>query len=280
VKRPDSRYRAAAGWRVAEGALYGVFVVVLCYLVVPSVIVVPMSFSASRFLQFPPPELSLRWYRAYLGTREWTEATWNSIQVATATAVLATGLGTLAALGLRRRFWGRSMVYGLLISPLVIPVIVLSVALYLYFAPLQKLGLPLIGRRIGLILAHTVLAIPFVVVSVSASLKVLDEAMERAAQSLGASPGVAFRRVTFPLIRPGVVAGGLFAFVTSFDEAVAAIFLGGPAARTLPLKMWEGVRLEVDPTLAAVSSLLVGVTIALVAAIEVLRRRSARLAGQ
>lgn len=269
----------ASRWRPADLTLYAVCAGIFFFLAAPTLIVVPMSFSSSRFMQFPPPGFSLRWYENYFATYEWTRATVVSLQVAAATAFVATVLGTLAALGLRFRFRGKNLANTLLVSPMVVPVIIIAIALYFFYAPFQRAGVPLIGSRPGLILAHTALAIPFVIITVSATLRGLDANIERAAQSLGAGPLRTFFRVTFPLIRPGVIAGALFAFITSFDEIVIAIFISGVTAQTLPVKMWEGVRLEVDPTLAAVSSLLIGISAALLVCLELLRRRAVRLRG-
>jgi len=266
--------------RLARGLLYVGCGAVFLYLILPVLVVVPMSFSSSRYLQFPPPGLSLRWYLNYLRDPEWTGATLRSLQVAGLVTLITTVLGTMAALGLvRSAFPGKQAVNSLVVSPMIVPVIIVAIALYFFYAPFKTWGMPLIGTVPGLVIAHSVLALPLVVITVSATLKGFDRTLELASQSLGASPLVTFRRITFPLIRPGVVSGALFAFITSFDELVIAIFISGATARTLPVKMWEGIRLEIDPTIAAVSTLLIGLSAALLLALALLRRERTPAAG-
>lgn len=261
------------GRRLGRWGFYAFCGAVFLYLMLPVLVVVPMSFSSSRYLQFPPPGLSLRWYTNFLGDSEWTGAAARSLIVATLVTAICTALGTMAAFGLvRGTFRGKQFVNSLIVSPMVVPVIIVAIALYFFYAPFKAWGMPLIGTIPGLVIAHALLALPLVVISVSATLKGFDRNLEMASQSLGASPLVTFRRVTFPLIRPGVVSGALFAFITSFDELVIAIFISGSTARTLPVKMWEGIRLEIDPTIAAVSSLLIGLSVALLLILALLRR--------
>jgi putative spermidine/putrescine transport system permease protein len=193
----------------------------------------------------------------------------NSIIVASATAALATLLGTLAALGLARpEFRFRGAVTALLLSPMVLPIIVTAVAIYLFYA---RIGLN--GSFTGLVLAHTILASPFVVVTVGATLATYDRTLSRAAASLGAGPVRAFFRVMLPLILPGIASGALFAFITSFDDVVVALFVAGTEQRTLPRQMWSGVRENLDPTITAVATMLVVLSILVVTAGERLRRR-------
>jgi putative spermidine/putrescine transport system permease protein len=249
--------------------LYGAAGLVLFFLLIPILIIIPMSFGSALSLEFPPRSLSLQWYQKYFTSPAWLGATWTSFQVAIGTTVLATPLGTLAAFGLvRGHFRGKDLVYSLVISPIIVPGVVIAVAVYIAFARLGLVGTPL-----AMILAHTVLAIPLVVVNVSATLKGFDETLERAAMSLGAGPLTTFLRVTFPIIRPGVIAGALFAFMTSFDEVIVAIFLAGRTATTLPKRMWDSVLLETDPTISAISTLLIGLTLLVLVASAVLRRR-------
>lgn len=265
----------AGQWRrrLPRWGLYVFCAAVFFYLILPILIVVPMSFSASRFLQFPPPGLSLRWYARYLGDAEWIGATLRSLLVAGLVTAICTVLGTMAALGLvRGTFRGKQLVNSLIVSPMIVPVIIVAIALYFFYAPFKAWGMPLIGTVPGLVIAHSLLALPLVVINVSATLKGFDRNLELASQSLGAGPLVTFRRITLPLIRPGIVSGALFAFITSFDELVIAIFISGSTARTLPVKMWEGIRLEIDPTIAAVSTLLIGLSVALLLAMELLRQ--------
>jgi putative spermidine/putrescine transport system permease protein len=266
------------GWTgpVARWAFYALCGAVFVFLIVPVLVVVPMSFSSSRYLQFPPPGLSLRWYANYLGDPEWTGATIRSLIVAALVTGICTVAGTAAALGLvRGTFRGKQLVNSLIVAPMVVPVIIVAIALYFFYAPFKTWGMPLIGTVPGLVIAHSLLALPLVVINVSATLKGFDRNLEMASQNLGASPLTTFRRVTLPLIRPGIVSGALFAFITSFDELVIAIFISGSTARTLPVKMWEGIRLEIDPTIAAVSSLLIAVSVALLLAVALLRRERA-----
>jgi putative spermidine/putrescine transport system permease protein len=246
---------------------------VLFFLVFPVLVVVPISFSAANYLQFPPEEWSLRWYEVYFGTQSWQDATLLSFQVALAVMVLATILGSMAAFALSRaQFPGKQAVYGLMLSPLIIPTIITAIAAYFLFARMK-----LIGNPLALILAHTAIAIPIVVVVVSASLSGFDRRLESAALSLGAGPWYALRRVTLPIIAPGILTAAVLAFLASFDEVVIAVFLAGTGATTLPKKMWEGVWLEITPAIAAASSFLIFMTIILFAAMELLRRRSERL---
>jgi putative spermidine/putrescine transport system permease protein len=243
---------------------------VLAFLALPLLVVLPISFSAAKYLTFPPPGWSAQWYDRYFGSREWMNATWRSVEVAILTTAAATAVGTAAALALRRPFRGKSLVHLVIVAPMVVPAIITAIAVYGLYARLR-----LVGTLHGLVLAHTVLALPFVVVVVGATLRGFDETLELAAQNLGANRWQTFRRVTLPLIRPGIISGALLAFITSFDEVVVAIFVSGARAPTLPKQMWDGIRTEIDPTVAAVSTLLIGVTAAVVGAIALVRRRAA-----
>jgi putative spermidine/putrescine transport system permease protein len=231
---------------------------ILLVMIAPIVVVVLLSFSSASYLTFPPPALGIRWYREYLGSRDWLAATWLSLEVAVVVVILSTVLGTLATLGLARLpRAARMLATGLVLSPLIVPVIIVAIGMYYAFA---RYGL--VGTPAGLILAHTCLAVPFVVTSVGASLAGFDRRLEMAALSLGATPFGTFRQVTLPLIMPGVLAGALFAFITSFDELVVSLFLSGANAVTLPRRMWEDLRYALDPTIAAVSTLTIVVTLA------------------
>ena len=261
--------------RLPQLLLYAICALVLLFLMLPIFIVVPISFSSSLYLDFPPRGFSLQWYERFLNSPEWTAAFWTSLQVAILATLLASALGTAAALGLTRsRFPGKSLVVGLLLSPMIIPVIVLAIALYAVYAKAE-----LVGSVLGLVLAHSALGLPFVIVTVSATLQRVDERLEHAAVSLGATPFRAFWHIVFPLIRPGMIAGAVFAFIASWDEVVIALFISGTRSATLPKRMWEGLRTEIDPTIAAVSTLLIVVSVVLMLVVEWLRRRSARLAG-
>jgi ABC-type spermidine/putrescine transport system permease subunit II len=243
-------------------------VLTLVFLCAPIAVIVVVSFNATEFIQFPPRQWSLRWYANYFTARQWVEPTLLSLRVAAVTMVLATVLGTTAAIGLvRGRFRGRRALEYFFVSPMVAPAIVLAIGLYLLFA---RFGL--VGRPFALYLGHTVLAAPLVIVIVSAALRTTDPAIELAARSLGAGYFMTLRHVTLPAILPAVVSGAAFAFLVSFDEVVLAIFLGGPATTTLPKRMWESVRFEIDPTLTAISTLLVLIPIVVLAGVEVARR--------
>jgi putative spermidine/putrescine transport system permease protein len=232
-------------------------VLILAVMIAPIFVVVLLSFSSASYLTFPPPAFGVRWYREYLGSRDWLAATWLSLEVAGAVVVLSTVLGTAATLGLAKLpRMARTLATGLILSPLIMPVIIVAIGVYYAFARYGLVGTPL-----GLILAHTCLAVPFVVTSVGASLSGFDRRLEMAALSLGATPFGTFRQVTLPLIRPGVIVGALFAFITSFDELVVALFLSGANAVTLPRRMWEDLRYALDPTIAAVSTLTILVTV-------------------
>jgi len=246
---------------------------VLLYLVFPILVVIPLSFSAGTYLSFPPPGFSLRWYENFLGRADWLDAASLSLWVGGAVMVLATALGAPAALALvRTNFRGKQLVTGFIISPLIAPVIIVAIGIYFFYA---RLGL--VGNPFALVIAHTCLAVPFVVINVSATLQGFDERLEQVAMNLGATPWRTFWQITFPIIRPGVLAGALFAFISSFDELVVALFVSGTSAVTLPRKMWESIRFEIDPTIAAVSTILVVLTGAVFLSAELLRQRSERL---
>jgi putative spermidine/putrescine transport system permease protein len=236
---------------------------------------VPLSFSSGTFLTFPLPGVSLRWYQEFFTSAPWQLALRNSLIVASATTVIATVLGTLAALGLTRAdFPGKTALTGVIISPMIVPLVIVAVGVYFFYAPLG-----LTGSLVGLTLAHTALAVPFVVITVTATLQGFDRNQVRAGASLGASPAVVFFRVTLPLILPGVISGALFAFVTSFDEVVVALFVTGPAERTLPRQMFNGIRENISPVIAAAATLLIALSVLLMATVEALRRRNERLRG-
>lgn len=231
------------------------FALVALYLLFPLLVVVPISFVDSRFIQFPPEAFSLRWYRNYFDDPDFLDATVFSFLIGIPATLIATTLGTLAALGLTRtRFFGKGVIYALSISPIIVPVIIVSLALYIFFARLD-----LIGSAFGLILAHSILAMPFSVLIVSATLEHFDITLERAARVLGAGPVRTFWHVTFPSIRPAVFASAIFGFFISFDELVIALFVMG-RRQTLPVRIWQDLRFEIDPTVAAVASLLIALT--------------------
>lgn len=249
----------------------GVFsALVLLYLVAPVLIVIPMSFSAAKYLSFPPPGLSLQWYENFFARSDWTSATIQSIRVAFMVMVLSTVLGVAASLALvRASFPGKEIVNLIIVSPLVVPAIIVAIAVYGLYVQFR-----LVQTFWGLVLAHTVLAIPYVIVNVSATLRGFDIRLEQAARSLGANGWQTFRHVTLPLISPGIFAGAVFAFIASFDELIVALFIAGARGRTLPMRMFEGLRMEIDPTIAAVSSMLITFSVLVLASAELVRRRS------
>ena len=250
--------------------LYVVCGFIAFYLILPILIVFPMSFSSAEFLTFPPPGFSLKWFQRYFTDFSWIQPTYMSIQIALITMVFSTILGTLAAMALvRSRFRGKAAANSLILAPMIIPVIIISIALYGFFA---KIGL--IDTRTGLVLGHTLVCVPFVVITVGASLKGFDESLEMAAMICGATRLKAFLKITFPIIRPGMISGALFAFIISFDEIVISMFLCGIETRTLPLKMWEGIRMEINPVIAAVSTLLICLSMVLLILVEAIRRRT------
>ena len=226
------------------------------FLLLPTLVIIPVSFTTQAALDFPPRGFSLKWYAEIWSNPMWSDAIVSSLKVGLLTALAATVFGTLTALGvsLLRGVEGR-FGEGVALAPLVTPVITLSIGIYMTFA---KWGLA--GTTIGLAIAHTVLAIPFVVVSVRASLETVNPNLQLASLGLGASRWLTFHRVLLPLIMPGVVAGAILAFMTSWDEVVVALFLSSPAVRTIPVVIWAQVRADISPTVAAVATLLIVVS--------------------
>ncbi len=240
----------------------------IAFLVLPILVVIPMAFSSSSFLQFPPPGYGLRWFEAYFGSDVWTGATLRSFGVAAATAILATVLGGGAALGLAqtRSRW-RGATFALFLAPMIVPRIVLAVGLFYLFA---QFGL--VASDLGLVLGHTLLAIPFATVAVTAVLKTYDWRLDQVAATLGANRWRSVRLVTLPLIRGGLAAAALFAFITSFDELTVALFVSGGIKTTLPKQMWDDMILQLNPTLAAASVVTLAVITGLLLLAERLRR--------
>ena len=247
----------------------------LVFLVLPLLVVAPLAFNDSDFLTYPMRGFSLRWIEEILLSDQWLPPIRNSLFISTCAALIATMLGTAAALGLSktRTFW-RAPQMGLFLMPVVMPIAVLAVGTYLAFV---RWGLQ--GTFAGLILVHAGLGVPFVVTTVAATLKGYDERLFRAALSLGAPPLTAFRQVTLPLILPGVLAGTVFAFSVSFDEVITSLFLAGPSQRTLPLQMFSGMRENVSPAIAAAALFMMVTAVLLLLTVEWLRRRAARRQG-
>ena len=267
---------ATRSQRVWYMTLRGICALGFVFLLAPIVVIIPISFNEGSFLNYPLSGLSWRWYEAVLEPFPWMFALKNSLIVAVATTVIATTLGTLAAYGLSRAdFPAKAIVFGILISPLAVPVVITALGIYFFFA---RVGL--VHTHIGLILAHVALAVPFVVITVSATLQGFDWNLVRAAESLGASPLGTFRQIPLPLILPGVLTGAIFAFVTSLDEIVVALFIAGPAQFTLPRQLFAGLRDLLEPSIVAIATILIVVSITLLAVVELLQSRRERIQGQ
>jgi putative spermidine/putrescine transport system permease protein len=248
---------------------------VLLFLMAPILAIMPLSFNSESFFSYPMPGYSLKWYEDFFFNDRWQSSLRMSIMVALATTCLATFLGTLAALGLARsNLPGRAALMAVLISPMIVPLIIAAVGMFLFYSRLN-----LAGTMVGLILAHTALATPFVVITVTATLSGFDRTLMRAGASLGAAPTTVFFKVVLPLILPGMISGALFAFVISFDESVVVLFLASAEQRTLPKQMFSGIREMISPTITAAASVLIVFSTFLLIVVELLRRRSERLRG-
>jgi len=255
---------------------------VLFFLVFPLLVITPLSFNAVPFftftkemLAFDPEGYSLVWYKEFFSSLNWQGAVKNSIIIAFFATIISTFLGTLAALGLSREHMPfRTLIMSLLISPMIVPLIISAAGMFFFYS---RIGLQ--GTHLGVILAHSVLGTPFVVITVTATLTGFDNNLIRASQSLGASPTTTFFKVVVPLITPGVISGALFAFVTSFDEVVVVLFVGSYKQRTIPWQMFSGIREQISPTILAAATLLILITIALLTTLELLRRRTERIRG-
>ncbi|QSN64503.1 ABC transporter permease [Caballeronia sp. M1242] len=259
--------RIAAGWVRLHTAL------VLFFLIAPILAIIPLSFNSGSYFSYPMEGFSFRWYEKALTSGDWQRALLNSIGIGAASTFIATCLGTLAALGLSRsQFPLRSVVMPILISPMIVPIVVVAAGFYLIFAPLG-----LVNSYPGVVLAHAALGTPFVVITVTASLLSFDQSLLRAASGLGATPWIAFRRVTLPLITPAVATGSVFAFATSFDEVIVILFIGGPDQKTVPRQMWSGIRDAIDPSILAVATMLIVFAVLLFASIN--RQRARALAA-
>ncbi|TKV71677.1 ABC transporter permease subunit [Bradyrhizobium elkanii] len=260
--------RASLGGKL----LRGLCLIVTAFLVSPILIIVPISFSSSRFLDFPPPGLSLQWYEAYFRSDAWLSATLQSLSVGTVVAFVSLAIGSAAAMAfVRGSSRMRRVGYQLLLAPLIVPGIISAVALYFLFVRLQ-----LVNTSLALVIAHSIGTVPVVVLIVAASLQAQNIRLEHAAASLGASRIVTIWRIVLPLIRPALITAGFFAFLGSFDEFIFSLFLSGPNTKTLPIKMWSGIREEITPTIAAVSSLLIAFTVIVYAGVETVRRAAER----
>ncbi len=242
---------------------------VLLFLCLPIAVVVPMSFSSAPSLEFPPPGLSLRWYELFFGDPRWLRAAQNSLFVALAASVLALALGSIAAYGLvRGRFRGRAMIESNFILPLILPPVITAVALYIFFA---RIGL--LGTIAGLIVAHTILTVPYVVLLMSVAIRQFDVRIEQVAYSLGASWFRMFRSVLLPNLLPSVLAAWIFAFIISFDEVIVTLFLAG-AYDTIPKRMFNELILQVNPTITAIATLLIALSVITIGIVAWLMRRA------
>ena len=297
--------------KVWHYAYIAICAAIFVFLVAPILVVLPLSFNVEPYFTFTdkmlaldPAGYSLRWYDNLLtdgmqapeAVRDsawwsdvWTNATWvkaakNSVIIGFWATILATFLGTLAALGLSRPDMPfRRVIMAILISPMIVPIIIIATGLFFFYSsPCGMIGLDcgrLTATYIGIIMAHATLGIPFVIITVTATLTGFDQSLIRASASLGANPRITFFKVILPLILPGVISGGLFAFVTSFDEVVAVLFIAGPEQQTIPRQMWNGIREAISPAILAVATILVIFSILLLTTLELLRRRSERLRG-
>lgn len=252
-------------WR--KNVIYAFSMLVLLFLMIPTFIVIPMSFSSSQYLQFPPPGFSTKWYEKFFSSPAWLDSFIFSLKVGFATMILATIIGTLASLVLSRvKSKWMNLIYYIIMTPMIVPLIIIAVAIYSFFVQ-SKLQ----GSYIGLVIAHTVIALPYVVTTVLGSLKNFDIQLEQAARSLGAPPFTAFMKITVPIISPALISGALFAFIASFDELIVSIFVSSAESKTLPVRMWEGVRLDIDPTITAISSILIFISIILFVCMQLLQ---------
>ena len=255
---------------------------VFLFLIAPILVIIPLSFNAEPYFTFTEGMMALdkeaysvRWYKDIATNPQWIFSAKNSIFVASFSTLIATVLGTLAALGLSQSHMPyRPLVMGVLISPMIVPLIISAAGMFFFYS---KIGLS--QTMPGLILAHAVLGTPFVVITVTATLAGFDHSLTKAAQSLGSGTSRTFFKIQMPLILPGVVSGALFAFITSFDEVVVVFFLAGFEQRTIPRQMWAGIREQISPTILAVATILVCVSILLLTTVELLRRRNERLRG-
>jgi len=268
--------------RIWHYAFHGICIAIFFFLIFPLLVIIPLSFNAVPFftftqemLTFDPAGYSTKWYEDFFTNLNWRGAVWNSLIIAFFSTIIATTLGTLAALGLSRPHMpARTLVMSILISPMIVPLIISAAGMFFFYS---RVGLQ--GTHIGVILAHAALGTPFVVITVTATLVGFDHSLTRAAQNLGATPARTFFKIQMPLILPGVISGALFAFITSFDEVVVVLFVGSFKQRTIPWQMFSGIREQISPTILAVATILILFSVVLLTAVELLRRRNERLRG-
>jgi putative spermidine/putrescine transport system permease protein len=255
---------------------------ILLFLILPILVIIPLSFNATDFftftkqmVQLDPAGYSLKHYNDFFTNSDWQNALYNSARIAPMATLLSTALGTLAAIGLSQSHVPfRSAIMAVLISPMIVPLIISAAGMYFFYS---RIGMQ--GTYWGVVLAHAALGTPFVIITVTATLVGFDKSLVRAAANLGAGPVRTFFQVQMPLILPGVISGALFAFITSFDEVVVVLFVGSASQKTLPWQMFTGLREQISPTILAVATVLVTISVILLTTLEFLRRRSERLRG-
>jgi putative spermidine/putrescine transport system permease protein len=273
---------ASTGQRVWYWTFRVICVLIFFFLMAPLLVIIPLSFNAQDFFTFTPGMLaldpdafSLKHYRDFFNNPDWQTAWRNSLSIAPMATLIAVSLGTLAAIGLSQPHVPfRGTIMAILISPMIVPLIISAAGMYFFYS---RLGLQ--GTYWGVVLAHAALGIPFVIITVTATLVGFDQSLVRAAANLGAGPVRTFFKVQMPLILPGVISGALFAFITSFDEVVVVLFVGSAEQKTLTWQMFTGLRERISPTILAVATILVVVSVLLLSTLELLRRRSERLRG-
>lgn len=284
----EGQYRASLAPYLTPGQVLWYYTFrVICgliffFLIAPIIVVMPLSFNAKNFFTFTPKMLafdpegySLKHYRDFFTNSDWQNAMRNSFTIAPVATILSVSFGTLAAIGLSQPHVPfRRAIMAILISPMIVPLIISAAGMYFFYS---RIGLQ--GTFIGVVLAHAALGIPFVIITVTATLVGFDRSLVRAAANMGANPVTTFFRVQMPLILPGVISGALFAFITSFDEVVVVLFVGSAGQKTLPWQMFTGLREQISPTILAVATILVLLSVALLTTLELLRRRSERLRG-
>ena len=286
---------ATTGQRIWHYSFRVICGIIFFFLIAPILVIIPLSFNAENFFTFTPEMLSLspegyslKHYQDFFSNSDWQLALTNSLKIAPVATLLSVSLGTLAAIGLSQSHVPfRRAIMAVLISPMIVPLIISATGMYFFYSnpyiptPFGAIPLPftLTGTYWGVVLAHAALGIPFVIITVTATLVGFDQSLTRAAANMGAGPVTTFFRVQMPLILPGVVSGALFAFITSFDEVVVVLFVGSAGQKTLPWQMFTGLREQISPTILAVATLLIAISVVLLFVVELLRRRSERLRG-
>jgi len=273
---------ASVGQRAWYWGFRAICVAILFFLVIPILVIIPLSFNAEDFftftpgmLRFDPAAFSTKHYQDFFTNPDWQQALWNSVRIAPVATIISVCLGTLAAVGLSQPHVPfRGAIMAILISPMIVPLIISAAGMYFFYS---RLGLQ--GTYLGVVLAHAALGIPFVIITVTATLVGFDQSLVRAAANMGAGPVRTFFKVQMPLILPGVISGALFAFITSFDEVVVVLFVGSAGQKTLPWQMFIGLREQISPTILAVATILVAISVVLLTVLELLRRRSEKLRG-